>query len=66
MMKNLLKLICLSTVFIAHTVYAENESSTQTYAALQNCMAEASDVVDNGSYEQYCIEQYMTKTSEEE
>lgn len=62
----LLKLMCISVLIVAHPVNAGDESSTQAYAALQNCMAEAFDVVDNGSFEQYCIEQYMIKTREEE
>ena len=65
-MKILVKLVCVTAVVISYSVYAEDESGTHTYAALQNCMAEAFDVADNGSYEQYCIEQYMIKTSEEE
>ena len=40
------------------SAFAQEIVDVETYAGLQNCMAEADDVVDNGSYDTYCMEAY--------
>lgn len=53
--------LCIASAF------AQEIADVETYASLQNCMAEAYDVVDNGSYDTYCMEVYefAVKTEKE-
>lgn len=44
--------LCIGSAFAQEIAHAE------AYASLQNCMAETRDVMDNGSYETYCMEAY--------
>lgn len=39
--------------------YVNEDSSLDAYALMQNCMAEAVNVADNGSYERYCMDAYQ-------
>lgn len=51
--------LCIGSAFAQEIAHAE------AYASLQNCMAEARDVMDNGSYEAYCMEAYKLAIKEE-
>ena len=53
----LLGVILLSTL---NPVYAGAEDNMDAYAALQNCLAQAVDLADNGSYERYCMAAYQS------
>ncbi len=49
---------CFALLFINPAWAEQQRPYDNAYAQLQACMAEAQDVVDNGSYERYCLEAY--------
>ena len=49
------------SVFSTH-LHAE-ESNNHAYAIMQDCLATGFEVIDNGSYERFCVEQYLATTA---
>ncbi len=39
--------------------YSVEKLDTEQYVQLQNCTAAATDTTDGGSYERFCINQYL-------
>lgn len=67
-LSKLTSLLSIVMIFACNSASAEGEENPEAYAALQNCLAEATGLADNGSYEHYCMEAYQaslqTRTEE--
>ena len=54
-----MKFLFLMIFLFSVSAVAETPSESEKYVLLQNCMAQAIDVTDDGSYEQFCINRYL-------
>lgn len=49
-----------AALLVGGTAIQAEQADTRAYAAMQACLAQATDVVDNGSYERFCIDRYLS------
>lgn len=64
MNRHSIQMAAMALITTLSTPLQAGETNLHAYAIMQECIAQGLHVTDNGSYERFCIDQYLATTAQ--